>query len=92
MSPPLLPCLCLHPVPLSADQSTRGKAQEEDATEAPGMLPSERKGKEVYFCLFHTPSPLMASACFPKLNHRFREKGWDLNRSENNEGASLVVQ
>ena len=87
MSPPLLPYLCLHPVPLSADQSMHGKAQEEDDTEAPGMLPSERKGKEVYFFLFHTPSSLMASACFPKLNHRFREKGWDLNRSENNGGG-----
>ena len=75
------------PSPLSADQSMHGKAQEEDDTEAPGMLPSERKGKEVYFFLFHTPSSLMASACFPKLNHRFREKGWDLNRSENNGGG-----
>ena len=75
------------PSPLSADQSMCGKAQEEDGTEAPGMLASKRKGKEVYLFLFHTPSPLMASACFPKFNHLFREKDWNFKRSQNREAV-----
>lgn len=33
----------------------------------------------------HKPSLLMASACFPKFNHLFREKDWNLNRSQNHE-------
>lgn len=33
----------------------------------------------------HKPSLLVASACFPKFNHLFREKDWNLNRSQNHE-------
>lgn len=44
-----------------------------------------REGRRELLLFFHKPSLLMASACFPKFNHLFREKDWNLNRSQNHE-------
>ena len=66
-----------------------GKGQGKDDTEAQGCCPQQERRRELLLVLLFSqrPSLLMASACFPKFNHLFREKDWNFKRSQNREAV-----